>query len=230
MLVSLWLCFDDPSCLYACCLPISRESLASGPGLIERLLRWWHVGGGVHVAALADRVGLVVLAVNVVACAAQVEEEVVAGCGAVHWCEAECLSVRVIAAVWHHAESPRNWRWDVMDRKLCRIDGQVLTKPVERASLSGIRQSAVPELVQPLNRVPVRTLAVVGVLSIRHEEALLHKLISKCVQPHLLQEHPGLSARGDIHDRKVVADESAHETQELVAEAGEVLVHVSLHW
>merc|ERR1711879_782699 len=72
------------------------------------LLRWWQIGCSVHVSTLSDWIWLVVLAVDVIACASHVTKEVVAICWRIDWGETKRLRIGVVTAIRHHAETPRD--------------------------------------------------------------------------------------------------------------------------
>jgi len=111
--------------------------------ILKRSLRGRKVRSRVHMPALANRVRLVVLAVNVVTRTASVEQEVVTCRGSINGCKTKCLRVRVIAAVRHHTEAPRDWLWQLRDGEIGIIDrrcSQSLSK--ERACVASARASS----------------------------------------------------------------------------------------
>merc|ERR1712048_225174 len=96
----------------------------------------WQVSCHIHVPALPDRIRLVVLAIDVVTSATCIQKQVRARVRRVRGSEAEGLCIRIIPAIRHHAETPRNWLWEAMQRRVA--NGKVLAQLVERARLCRI--------------------------------------------------------------------------------------------
>merc|ERR1712080_304721 len=86
------------------------------------------------------------------------------------------------------------------------INGKVLAELVERPCLGGLSEGVLPEVIQPLGTVLIRMMPVVALLCIGSEETTLGEVVANSVQPHLLKEHPCLSAGVDCHDTEVVAE------------------------